>query len=286
MENVKNIGATTKPYSLSEQRRYDAAMPTSQDTDTNTKNEATSIQDPPSRDAVNSVQSKDTATLEGLTKSNLLEAVKALEISIVMPSAGRDDSDVAGKGKAPIEQSSENASLQADSASDLGTKPLSLDGKSITSGTTFALDEKESLRPDDSASVQAAEDDEALSGPGSIAADSRISSEVAGRAFRSQLPDATERRSIAVQAIQLRQVQDLPQSLQSVSDQQLIQAGKGNSPTDFAESPMVSNIFYRQTPDDKLLEALESPKDRIFLLRLEQTVIEFVKDSKYIEPQI
>ena len=40
------------------------------------------------------------------------------------------------------------------------TKPASLDGKSTTSGTTFALDEKESLQPDDSASVKAAEDED------------------------------------------------------------------------------------------------------------------------------
>jgi hypothetical protein len=40
------------------------------------------------------------------------------------------------------------------------------------------------------------------------------------------------------------------------------------------------NLFYKHTPDEKLIEAMESPKDRIFLLRLEQDVIEFVKDSK------
>lgn len=40
------------------------------------------------------------------------------------------------------------------------------------------------------------------------------------------------------------------------------------------------NIFYKKTPDDKLIEAMESPKDRIFLLRLEQEVISFVKETK------
>jgi hypothetical protein len=44
------------------------------------------------------------------------------------------------------------------------------------------------------------------------------------------------------------------------------------------------SLFNKQTPDDKLLEALDSPKDRIFLLRLEQDLITFVKDSK--EPYI
>jgi hypothetical protein len=45
-------------------------------------------------------------------------------------------------------------------------------------------------------------------------------------------------------------------------------------------TPEGFNLFYKHSPDEKLLEALDSPKDRIFLLRLEQDVIEFVKDSK------
>jgi hypothetical protein len=40
------------------------------------------------------------------------------------------------------------------------------------------------------------------------------------------------------------------------------------------------NVIYRQAPDEKLLEALASPRDRLFLLRLEKDVIEFVQDSK------
>ena len=42
------------------------------------------------------------------------------------------------------------------------TKQQSFDTKSMASVTTFAMDEKESIRPDDSASVRAAEDDEAF----------------------------------------------------------------------------------------------------------------------------
>ncbi len=40
------------------------------------------------------------------------------------------------------------------------------------------------------------------------------------------------------------------------------------------------HMFYKKAPDDKLLEAMESPKDRIFLLRLEQDFVSFVKDTK------
>ena len=43
------------------------------------------------------------------------------------------------------------------------------------------------------------------------------------------------------------------------------------------------DFLYRE-PDEKLFEALESPKDRMFLLRLEQDIINFIKDST--EPKI
>jgi hypothetical protein len=41
-------------------------------------------------------------------------------------------------------------------------------------------------------------------------------------------------------------------------------------------------VIYRQAPDEKLLEAMGSSKDRLFLLRLEKQVIDFVQDSKYV----
>lgn len=112
-------------------------------------------------------------------EEKLAEALKtvALTPSLIVNGSGTASSEstgIFGNGS-PHEMFG-----RADSLSDLGTKPPSLDGKSITSGTTFALDEKESLRPDDSASVKAAEDDDTFSGRGSIVAGSRIGSEAAG----------------------------------------------------------------------------------------------------------
>lgn len=212
-------------------------------------------------------------------ESDLADAVKAMHIRDATPSLV-----VNGSGIAPPthkrdsgEGFSDDPFQRTESGSDLGTKPPSLDGKSITSGTTFALDEKESLRPDDSASVKAAEDDDAFSGRGSIVAGSRIGSEAAARAYRAQFYEAPDRRSI--QLMQERQTQGIVTPQSGSSGQQI---------TDDKSKPLVGpsgsteafTLFYRQTPDEKLLEALESPKDRIFLLRLEQDVIEFVKDSK------
>ncbi|KAL3424627.1 R3H domain-containing protein [Phlyctema vagabunda] len=214
--------------------------------------------------------------------AKLVNAVKALSFHNTMPSlvvngSGRHDNE--NRKSEATEADSEDLSQRADSGSDLGTKPPSLDGKSITSGTTFALDEKESLRPDDSASVKAAEDDDAFSGRGSIVAGSRMGSEAAGRAYRAQFYDVTDRRNMLPMQ-EHSQGAVTPQS--GSSGQQIAEESK-NKPLALASTsgaPDTFNLFYRQTPDEKLLEALESPKDRIFLLRLEQQVIEFVKDSK------
>lgn len=194
---------------------------------------------------------------------------------------------VNGSGSLPMErpgvllgrESVSDDSQRADSSSELGTKPPSLDGKSITSGTTFALDEKESLRPDDSASVKAAaEDDDAFSIRGSLVAGSRMGSEVAARARGMHLGDIPERRlqqpplGISIQGALT------PQSTSSEPP-----SGPNSSmPLGVGGSSDALNVIYRQAPDDKLLEAMTSPKDRLFLLRLEKQVIEFVQDSKYV----
>ena len=166
------------------------------------------------------------------------------------------------------------------------TKPASLDGKSTTSGTTYALDEKESLRPDDSASVKAAEDEDFGSGPASGAQNSRVGSEAGSRPFREQYYEITEnipsgshrvhplgRRAIAGIEEEGPQMTRSPltSALPAPANSACVDVVSSNGPT----------IDYKYSdPDEKLLEALESPKDRLFLLRLEQEVITFVKDSQ------
>ncbi|KAH9892332.1 hypothetical protein F4778DRAFT_316561 [Xylariomycetidae sp. FL2044] len=173
---------------------------------------------------------------------------------------------------------SEN-SRKTESSSELkiGAKAPSLDGKSVASGTTFALDEKESLRPDDSASVKAAaEDDEAFSIRSSVVAGSRMGSEVA-RIHHLRLGDMPERRIVQILPEAQEQGVATPQSGASSQQPPVEQAaaiGPANTPND------AFNSIYGQSPDEKLLEAMQSPKDRIFLLRLEQEVINFVESSK------
>ncbi|KAK4200656.1 hypothetical protein QBC40DRAFT_68108 [Triangularia verruculosa] len=176
---------------------------------------------------------------------------------------------------------SDDTSQRADSNSELGTKPPSLDGKSITSGTTFALDEKESLRPDDSASVKAAaEDDDAFSIRGSYKASSRMGSDVAARIHRIQIGDMPSRAATTNQGLVGNKNQGIITPQSGVSDKQLTSDAKLPLVSGAVAPDGMANGFLSQHPDEKLLEAMQSHKDRIFLLRLEQQVIEFVQDSK------
>ncbi|KAK1836205.1 hypothetical protein QBC39DRAFT_109973 [Podospora conica] len=187
-------------------------------------------------------------------------------------------------GKAGNSQTpSDDNSQRAESSSDLGTKPPSLDGKSITSGTTFALDEKESLRPDDSASVKAAaEDDDAFSVRGSNMANSRMGSDLAARIHRIQIGDMPLRPLTTTNTLAGNHGLGIatPQS----GDSEKQPSGESKLPlvggAVAASESLTTNGFLSQNPDEKLLEAMQSSKDRLFLLRLEQQVIEFVQDSK------
>ena len=159
------------------------------------------------------------------------------------------------------------------SSSDGDGKPASLDGKSVASATTFALDEKESLRPDDSASVQAAaEDDEFPSGAGSGLPSSRLGSDDGVPAFIDQLHEIRSmgpRRPQTGSSTGPQGVLYIPPQGPGVGALPGTQIATGGPPGN-AGSP----------PDQKLLEALENPRDRIWVLKLEQDVIDFVKDPK------
>lgn len=212
-------------------------------------------------------------------QDKLVDGLDNLKIEPSAPSLVVNGINSASTGPSSKAQSpSDEASQKADSSSELGTKPPSLDGKSITSGTTFnALDEKESLRPDDSASVMAADqDDDVFSIRGSLIAGSRMGSEVAARVYRIQLGDMPP-RSIAPQHVIVEsgnRAVTAPQSVsmeqQPVTDAKIALVGATSAP----------NGMYGQNPDEKLLEAMQSQKDRFFLLKLEEMVIEFVQDSK------
>lgn len=151
---------------------------------------------------------------------------------------------------------------------------LGMDEKSTTSATTFPLDEKESLRPDDSASVNAQEDDD---GHGSTQPPSQIGSDPDARAFSEQL------REISGMGQHGRQQAPNPRLMASdhpgpgMLYSPLPIAAPNNFAgvsTSLARDP--SNISF--PPDEKLLEALSSVRDRVWVLKLEQDITDFVKD--------
>ena len=166
------------------------------------------------------------------------------------------------------------------------TKATSLDGTSIVSATTYHMDEKESLRPDDSASVKAGEEDESQSGPTSGAPSSRVGSEAGGKfAFRDQFNEISERigpnNRIALVTRQANPtiaeevVNVIPGSTLAVDAVMNGAAAPNKAPV------AVGALGFKRTPpDEKLIEALESPKDRLFLLQLEEQVISFIKNQK------
>jgi hypothetical protein len=163
------------------------------------------------------------------------------------------------------------------SSSDDSAKPPSLDGKSVASITTFAMDEKESLRPDDSASVLAIEDDDTYS---ASAVGSRLGSETGARAFRDQLLEITSRGP----ALRQSGPTSRPDSTINAPIGTLYvppPIGSSAALPGYVQPPATAGRPEDVLPDAKLLEALNNPRDRIWVLKLEQDIIDFVKDSAY-----
>lgn len=170
----------------------------------------------------------------------------------------------------------ENTTQLSSSAS--SQKPASLDGKSVASVTTFAMDEKESLRPDDSASVKAIEDEDLYSPPGSAAIGSRMGSDTGAPAFRDQLQE--------IQSSRMPRPVSRPDLGINPAGGVLYTPSPLNGPTHVPDFVLpVPSIMGKPDdlpPDPKLLEALNNPRDRIWVLKLEQDIIDFVKDSKCV----
>lgn len=169
------------------------------------------------------------------------------------------------------------------SSSDGSGKPPSIDGKSVASATTFALDEKESLRPDDSASLRAVEEEDIISPPDSIIADSRQGSDHgAARAFRDQLQEIAVMNPQPHRGVPPGRFPTMPIGPQTLYDPN--QSVNGAGPM---SQPLVNGIPAHNgapnmpaIPDEKLLEALRSPRDRLFVVKIEQDFIDFIKDSR------
>jgi len=179
---------------------------------------------------------------------------------------------------------------ESHSSSDASFRKECSDTKSVASRTTLTLDEKESVQPDDSASMQAAPEDDLLSVSGSGIAVSSRESDPNARAFREQLQeiDQTASAGPVPQGMPVCAGISLA-GLNSVGNAFSMPLAVLNAPNMAMPSsmiptqPRISLPELVVPPDEKLLEALASPKDRLFVLKIEQDMIDFVKDSKWVE---
>lgn len=163
------------------------------------------------------------------------------------------------------------------------TKQASSDSRSVTSGATFGLDEKESLRPDDSASTKAAEDEDSHSGVASGAPSSRVGSEAGGRAFRDQFNEISERIGPGLHRLQSMNRRGIPGIIEEGPQPTLATCPPSVPAPSNGKDALATNgstfVIEYKGPDEKLFEALDSPKDRLFVIKLEQDVISFINNS-------
>jgi hypothetical protein len=192
-------------------------------------------------------------------------------------------SSIAEEGGSTKPISNDDGSTQI--SSDGSAKLPSFDTKSVASGATFGLDEKESLRPDDSASIRAAtvEEEDTFSLPGSIPPGSRGGSDSGAKAFRDQLHEIAYMSSIpqrgGVGPHMTYPVVVAPMGPSSgLAKANSINA---NQPGSLLNPAMLASGPDGGLPDEKLLEALQSQRDRVWVLKLEQDIIDFVGQSKY-----
>jgi hypothetical protein len=177
---------------------------------------------------------------------------------------------------AVLQSAGSGESLEDDQShlSSSSTKQQSFDTKSMASVTTFAMDEKESIRPDDSASVRAVEDDEASIGP--------HKEESLAPHTRNPLRPSTSGVTIAARRYHTLTLTNPPRfgalpvpTIQAEIDEQ--------PPPSEVSSEQQSDAHERApslpvAPDEKLLDALASAKDRLPLLQLEERFLALIAD--------
>ncbi|KAL4785125.1 hypothetical protein BJX76DRAFT_325676 [Aspergillus varians] len=155
--------------------------------------------------------------------------------------------------------------------SNSSTKPTSFDSKSMASVTTFAMDEKDSLRPDDSASVQAIDEEESLSGLASGAPNSLTGSESGARFRDVQRHRVPSHNTISIFNDGSQRAND------TIAADSVAGSFGVSNPDAFPARPIHG---FPSEPDEKLLEAMKSPKDRLLILQLEEKVRSFIQNSK------
>ena len=222
-------------------------------------------------DLVGPSDNQPMASAQEISKSPGLEMVLKRERADKQDAQRSSDS-------APNAASTDDGATQVSSSNSSAKQP-NLDNKSMASVTTFALDEKESIRPEDSASLKATEEEDRLSAQGSGPSGSRGGSDSGARAFRDQL------REISNMAAPIPRVvpgdRFAPPLIMNPSvayDDGTMQPAV--QPQSLPPQNLPGMMVQQSVPDERLIEALSSGRDRVWVLKLEQDIIDFVKDSK------
>ncbi|KAH7389397.1 hypothetical protein DE146DRAFT_162185 [Phaeosphaeria sp. MPI-PUGE-AT-0046c] len=183
----------------------------------------------------------------------------------------------------------EDSSTQVSSSS--GSVKLPSDnGKSTYSLNTLSIDEQESIRPDDSASLRAVEEEEMASPPGSLPAGSRQGSDhgagafIGANAFQDQFqhisamnPHPHAHRGVP----NGRAPNQLPSPYQHMFDPNNLVSGSGIAaqPASLVMPKIEGYDGSLTVADQPLITALQTPRDRLFVVRLEELLAGFINES-------
>ena len=211
------------------------------------------------------------------------------EFAVRVPSTNGDDVAIEGLSQVNkvslaangIKTAESNDSIDDDQShlSNSSTKQQSFETKSMASVTTFAMDEKESIRPDDSASVRAIDDEDT---PSTLSQNSTFQQEASvimptlrgGAGVPVPLATIAARRYPTL--TNPPRFGDLePPAPQS----EISQTTSSSAIADQQEEPSLPIPLPPVSPDEKLLDALASPKDRLSILQLEERLLVFTGQS-------
>lgn len=218
-------------------------------------------------DSANSKDNSDDMAVNDISKAGEMEssAKRPQEPNVVPGTITADDGNT--------QVSSSNGSA----------KQAGLDSKSVVSVATFGMDEKESLRPEDSASLKATEEEDRLSAQGSGPNGSRAGSDSGARAFRDQLREISN-----VEAPAPRGAPPNPFAPAMILSPDATFDGPIMADTQMPPLAQPIPVMLPQppAPDERLIEALASGRDRVWVLKLEQDIIDFLRDSRLAPPII
>lgn len=180
-----------------------------------------------------------------------------------------------------LEQAGDSGDSYGEDASQVSSsslnKPQSFDTKSLASVTTFAMDDKESIRPDDSASVRAVDDENphaALSRNSSFQHDNDQPLHRTSRTFPSNVIIPGRRFPTLANPPRFG---NLP--ISPVLESQDLQMPKAAVQVMSPNDPREPTTIVQANPDEKLMDALASAKDRLPLLQLEERLLVFLRSD-------